>query len=91
MSDIVLKHGDIYAQIAQIPDKSVDLIIIDPPYDIPNNNIFHSKLLKDQPFANAINAKGELLKKGFDFELLKEFRLIQVSIIGAYQIHFRLI
>ena len=50
MSDIVLKHGDIYAQIAQIPDKSGGLIIIDPPYDIPNNNIFHSKLLKDRPF-----------------------------------------
>lgn len=59
MSDIVLKHGDIYPQIAQIPDKSVDLIIIDPPYDIPNNNIFYSKLLKDRPFANAINAKGD--------------------------------
>lgn len=27
---------DSYEAVKQIPDKSVDLIIIDPPYDIPH-------------------------------------------------------
>ncbi len=58
MSDIVLKHGDIYAQIAQIPDKSVDLIIIDPPYDIPFLDTRHSELFKNKKYTKMLNAKG---------------------------------
>ena len=29
-------HGDSYELIKKIPDKSVDLVIIDPPYFIEN-------------------------------------------------------
>lgn len=33
MSDIKLLNGDSYKLIKDIPDKSIDLIIIDPPYE----------------------------------------------------------
>lgn len=79
---IDLIHGDIYEHIAKIPDKSVDLIIIDPPYDIPNFNCFHSKNF-NRPFAKALNANNENLTKAFDFALLKEFWRIQ-PFLNAY-------
>ena len=28
--------GDCYEKLKEIPDKSVDLVVIDPPYDIGN-------------------------------------------------------
>ena len=34
MSNIELLHGDCLELLKSIPDKSVDLIITDPPYEI---------------------------------------------------------
>ncbi len=40
--------ADCYEAIEQIPDKSVDLIVTDPPYDIPNTKAggIHSLLIQ---------------------------------------------
>lgn len=37
VSDITLHHGDCYEVIKDIPDDSVDLVIIDPPYEFIAN------------------------------------------------------
>lgn len=37
MSDIKLLHGDCYEIIPTLPDKSIDLVISDPPYNFQNH------------------------------------------------------
>jgi site-specific DNA-methyltransferase (adenine-specific) len=53
--------GDSYELIKQIPDKSVDLIIIDPPYEI--HSIEGGGMLKEKRIQNMMN---ELNHKGLD-------------------------
>jgi site-specific DNA-methyltransferase (adenine-specific) len=53
--------GDSYELIKQIPDKSVDLIIIDPPYEI--HSIQGGGMLKEKRIQNMMN---ELNNKGLD-------------------------
>lgn len=36
---------DCYEAIKKLPDKSVDLVIIDPPYDIPHTNCWFQNCL----------------------------------------------
>lgn len=40
MNDIKLLHGDCLEIMSEIPDKSVDLILTDPPYNIARDNNF---------------------------------------------------
>lgn len=40
MNDIKLLHGDCLEIMSEIPDKSVDLILTDPPYNISRDNNF---------------------------------------------------
>lgn len=42
MSDIKLLHGDSYKLIKDIPDKSVDLVYIDIPYEKTKENGYYS-------------------------------------------------
>lgn len=87
--NIQIYNDDCYLKIKDIADKSIDLIIIDPPYDIPNNyTIANEKNLK-----NGENKTGKKITKihkakinesmqikdmsnGIDFEILKEFERI---------------
>ncbi len=81
-----LALGDCYDLIKLIPDKSVDLIITDPPYEIDGcgkgafgtRNYYkeYSKLGKDKH--KNLNAKSKASKlnnncSGFDYTLLDEF------------------
>ncbi len=64
--------GDSYELIKEIPDKSIDLIIIDPPYEIEieggNTNI--GKSLKQ----NMLKELDELkIINGMDYTILDEF------------------
>jgi DNA modification methylase len=43
-----LINGDCYQEIKKIPDKSIDLIITDPPYEIKGLHI-GTGILKDRP------------------------------------------
>ena len=38
MNQIQIKRGDCLELMKEIPDKSVDLIVTDPPYDISATN-----------------------------------------------------
>lgn len=38
MSDLEVYHGDCFERLAELPDKSVDLILTDPPYGHRNND-----------------------------------------------------
>jgi DNA modification methylase len=64
--------GDCYELIKQIPDKSVDLIVTDPPYEIEcegsNNNLGVSMK------SGMINElKNSDIVTGINFEILDEF------------------
>ena len=89
MEDIKLINGDAYEEIKKIDDKTIDLILIDPPYDIPNNySITDSKNLQNGARANGnkisridkaritktINIKD--MSNGIDFAILDEFERI---------------
>lgn len=64
--------GDCYELIKQIPDKSIDLIITDPPYEIGAKGC---GLAGDRAYLKEITTK--VLDKGFDFNVLKqEFKRI---------------
>lgn len=64
---------DCYEMIKNIPDKSVDLILTDPPYDFHcgsahNGGIFKNRLVK--PGQDIIDLK---INKGIDYSILNEF------------------
>lgn len=72
MSNINLMNGDAYDLINSIPDKSIDLVIIDPPYEYTtggqNNWVcdrpYHDEYMKVATDKRAIIQK--YLDKGFD-------------------------
>jgi site-specific DNA-methyltransferase (adenine-specific) len=65
--------GDCYELIKQIPDKSVDLIITDPPYLIENTNAGGNSNLS-RSIQNMNNElASEELTQGIDYDLLKDF------------------
>lgn len=87
--DIKLINGDAYKEIKKIDDKTIDLILIDPPYDIPNNyTITDSKNMQDRKRANGnklsrihkarIKKSIEIkdMSDGIDFNILDEFERI---------------
>lgn len=64
---------DCYEAIKQIPAKSVDLIVTDPPYDIPN-----TKAGGHSQFANSIQQMNNELEEneltqGINYEILNQF------------------
>lgn len=64
--------GDAYELIKEIKDKSIDLILTDPPYDI--QGIHGSGIMKSRNkgnFSREIEENG--LDKGFDMSILDEF------------------
>lgn len=72
---------DCYKAIKEIPDKSIDLIITDPPYLI--EGIHGSGIMKDRYgnqwcFANQL--QDNKLDKGIDYSILDEFIRIQKKI-----------
>ena len=62
-------YGDAYELIKQIDDKSIDLIITDPPYEFGVGDI--CKYLNCATFADEIMANN--INKGIDLTILDEF------------------
>lgn len=73
MSDIKLMQGDCLELLKTIPDKSVDLVVTDPPYEFTNGGKGHSALCD-----RMIKKKAELanISHGFDFAILDECRRV---------------
>lgn len=62
---------DPYEAVKDIPDKSIDLVIIDPPYDIPHTT--GGGMLKQKRIRNMFdNLVENDITNAFDFEILKE-------------------
>lgn len=67
--------GDSYSLIKEIPDKSIDLIITDPPYELDTRGGgFHKK----RDYYDEIHSTG--LASGINDDLLKEFVRIQKAV-----------
>ena len=65
-------NADSYKAIKDIPDKSIDLVIIDPPYDIPHTT--GGGMLVEKGIRNMFdNLVENNITNAFDFEILKEF------------------
>lgn len=63
--------GDSYKLIKEIPDKSIDLIVIDPPYEIKQTN--GGGMLKRKNIRNMFEElEEEQLDIGINDEILKE-------------------
>ena len=64
--------GDAYELIKNIPDKSVDLILTDPPYDI--QGIHGGGIMKSRKKGNFTEEiKNAELDKGIDLKILDDF------------------
>ena len=65
-------NGDAYELIKQVADKSVDLIITDPPYEI--EGIHASGIIKDRYVKSSYNEiKANDLDKNIDLKILDDF------------------
>lgn len=65
--------GDAYKLIKEIPDKSIDLIYTDPPYDFHSGSAVSGGIFKDReckPYQDVVDAK---LNVGIDNSILDEF------------------
>lgn len=80
--------GDSYKLIKELPDKSVDLIVTDPPYLIENTKAGgHSNLAKSIQSMNNELANG-ILTQGINEEILDEFmRVMKVPNIYIWCNH----
>ena len=64
--------GDAYKLVKEIPDKSVDLIITDPPYEI--EGIHASGIIKERyESSHAADIKNNNLDKNIDLSILDDF------------------
>ena len=75
-NEIIL--GDAYSLIKSLPDKSVDLIVTDPPYDI--KGIHGSGIMKDRGGTFAQEISQASLDKGIDLSILDEFRRVMKKV-----------
>lgn len=63
---------DSYEAVKDIPDNSIDLVIIDPPYDIPHTT--GGGMLEEKRIRNMFdNLVENDITNAFDFGILKEF------------------
>ena len=63
---------DSYEAVKDIPDNSIDLVIIDPPYDIPHTT--GGGMLEEKGIRNMFdNLVENDITNSFDFGILKEF------------------
>lgn len=90
--NIVIHNRDIYSEIEIIQDGSINLIVIDPPYEMrefgytknakPDSVEF--KYFQKRPHINALNSDFIGLRNAFDFEyMLTQFKRIQ-PFLNAY-------
>lgn len=77
--------GDAYELIKQVPDKSVDLVYIDPPYSYDTS--FGNRLLEQgkitEKTKNHIAQMSGGITRAFLNELVRVMRYIYIYIYGA--------
>lgn len=65
--------GNCYELIKEIPDKSVDLILTDPPYDFHCGTINKTGIFKNRIVAPGKDIVNMKINNGYDMQILKEF------------------
>ena len=65
-------YGDAYELIKQIDDKSIDLIITDPPYEFTVND-YNAKFFRNRKINAYKDIKKNNINKGIDYSILNEF------------------
>ena len=65
--------GDCYEVIKNIPDKSIDLILTDPPYDFHCGTINKTGIFKNRIVAPGQEIVNMNINNGYDISILKEF------------------
>ena len=68
-----IQLGDCYELIKNIPDKSIDLVIIDPPYELDTEGSKKNDISKT--FANC-NNQIKKISEGIDLKILEEYMRI---------------
>lgn len=79
---IQLYNTDAYEAIKSLPDKSIDLIVTDPPYLLSGLEGMFAKQAGGGNYAKLVELH-DTLGKGFDFGLFNEFERIQPK-LNAY-------
>lgn len=73
MTENEILLGDAYSLIKSLPDKSVDLIVTDPPYELTDNGYGSIKDGKWYKREYAKEITEENLRRGIDLEILNDF------------------
>ena len=68
-----IQLGDCYELIKNIPDKSIDLILTDPPYDFHCGTINKTGIFKERLVAPGKEIVNMNINNGYDMSILKEF------------------
>lgn len=84
-----LYKGDAYELIKQVPDKSIDLIYTDPPYNFGkfNKNNFGSRLVDEHKIQEQTAKDINKISNGIDYKILDEFvRVMKHIYIYIYMV-----
>ena len=87
MSEIKLLHGDCYELLKEIPDKSIDLVIIDPPYEYTTGDIGKNQTGKYKELFDRKNKNRKDLKAFTDNGLKninEEMEQAKLEIMNKY-------
>ncbi len=76
-TNVCLMKGDAYDLIKRIPEKSIDLIIVDPPYEIAERKQSSSRNRIDRNVSNLVHELAEAgVTEGIHEQILDEFMRI---------------
>lgn len=76
---IDLRHGDCYKLIKDIPDKSIDLVIIDPPYEYTTGGCGKNQTGEYKALFDRKNKQRAELKEFTDNGLINENKKIMTN------------
>jgi DNA modification methylase len=68
-------HGDAYKLIKDVPDKSIDLIIVDPPYEFVKGGGAGAFGVRNRPYHEK-TALSDTMNCGIESRLLKDFERV---------------
>lgn len=77
---IDLRHGDCYELIKDIPDKSIDLVYIDIPYEYESGGKGAGFIMKSKVVKDFYSKQVDKLSYGIDYSIFDELCRIMKNI-----------